>query len=91
MTGKIFLPMNEYIAYSNDQADKIMQKIYGKDYDNFIVYSKTHPDISFTEEGQDIYNEIIDKVEEFLAPCIVDIMIRGFLFIISPFALILRM
>ena len=67
MTGKTFLPMNEYIAYSSDLADKIMQKIYGKDYDNFIIYSKTYPDISFTEKGQDIYNEIIDKVEEFLA------------------------
>ena len=52
--------MEEYLQYLIDG--------YGhKDYDNFIIYSKTYPDISFTEKGQDIYNEILDVVEEFLA------------------------
>ena len=36
----VYLSADEYIEYTCEQADKIMQMKLGKDYDNYIVYIK---------------------------------------------------
>ena len=40
----VYLSAEEYIEYTCEQADKIMQMKLGKDYDNYIVYIK-HKDV----------------------------------------------
>ena len=57
----------KYIEYTCEQADKIMQMKLGKDYDNYIVYDNKGKETSYTEEGQDIFMEILGAVEQCLA------------------------
>ena len=63
----VYLSADEYIEYTCEQADKIMQMKLGKDYDNYIVYSNPSLEISYTEEGQDIFNDILYAVEQCLS------------------------
>ena len=63
----IYLSADEYIEYTCEQADKIMQMKLGKDYDNYIVYDDEGKETSYTEEGQDIFNDILNAVEQCLA------------------------
>ena len=58
----VYLSSDEYIEYTCEQADTIMQMKLGKDYDNYIVYD-VDGNSSYTEEGQDIFNDILDAVE----------------------------
>ena len=44
-----------------------MQMKLGKDYDNYIVYDDKGKETSYTEEGQDIFMEILCAVEQCLA------------------------
>tara|TARA_R100001594_G_scaffold20246_3_gene39126 strand:+ start:308 stop:553 length:246 start_codon:yes stop_codon:yes gene_type:complete len=66
----VYLSAEEYIEYTCEQADKIMQMKLGKDYDNYIVYVKHKGKVvesKYTEEGQDIFNDILNAVEQCLA------------------------
>ena len=63
----IYLSADEYIEYTCEQADKIMQMKLGKDYDNYIVYDDEGKETSYTEEGQDIFNDILNAVEQCLS------------------------
>ena len=63
----VYLNADEYIEYTCEQADKIMQMKLGKNYDNYIVYDEAGKETSYTEEGQDIFIEILDAVEQCLA------------------------
>ena len=63
----VYLSADEYIEYTCEQADKIMQMKLGKDYDNYIVYDDEGKETSYTEEGQDIFMEILGAVEQCLA------------------------
>ena len=58
MTDNTYLSADQYIKYSCEVADKIMQMKYGKNIGK---------NISYTDDGQNIFNEILDNVEEFLA------------------------
>ena len=57
----VYLSADEYIEYTCEQADTIMQMKLGKAYDNYVVESK------YTEEGQDIFNDILYAVEQCLS------------------------
>jgi len=63
----VYLSADEYIEYTCEQADKIMQMKLGKDYDNYIVYNDEGKETSYTEEGQDIFIEILNSVEQCLS------------------------
>ena len=63
----VYLSADEYIEYTCEQADKIMQMKLSKDYDNYIVYDDEGKETSYTEEGQDIFNDILNAVEQCLA------------------------
>jgi len=63
----VYLSADKYIEYTCEQADKIMQMKLGKDYDNYIVYDDEGKETSYTEEGQDIFMEILGAVEQCLA------------------------
>ena len=63
----VYLSADEYIEYTCEQADKIMQMKLGKDYDNYIVYNDEGKETSYTEEGQDIFIEILNAVEQCLS------------------------
>ena len=63
----VYLSAEEYIEYTCEQADKIMQIKLGKDYDNYIVYDDEGKETSYTEEGQGIFMEILCAVEQCLA------------------------
>ena len=60
-----YLSADQYIEYSCEVADKIMQMKYGKSYIRYV--KNIDKNISYTDEGQNIFNEILDNVEEFLA------------------------
>ena len=62
----VYLSADKYIEYTSEQADNIMQMKLGKDYDNYIVYD-VDGNSSYTEEGQDIFNNILDAVEQCLS------------------------
>jgi len=63
----VYLSADEYIEYTCEQADIIMQMKLGKAYDNYIVYDDEGKETSYTEEGQDIFMEILGAVEQCLA------------------------
>jgi len=61
-----YLSADEYIEYTCEQADKIMQMKLGKDYDNYCAYDEAGKEISYTLEGQDIFMGILCAVEQCL-------------------------
>ncbi len=63
----VYLSAEEYIEYTCEQADTIMQMKLGKAYDNYIVYDDEGKETSYTEEGQGIFMEILCAVEQCLA------------------------
>ena len=63
----VYLSAEEYIEYTSEQADTIMQMKLGKAYDNYIVYDDEGKETSYTEEGQGIFMEILCAVEQCLA------------------------
>ena len=63
--NKTYLTADQYIEYTCEVADKIMQMKFGKSYNRYV--KNIGKDITYTDEGQNIFNEILDNVEEFLA------------------------
>ena len=65
------LNSDDYIAISCEMADDLMQKKLGKEYERYVHYD-VDGNSSYTEEGQDIFNNILDAVEL----CLSDVGIR---------------
>jgi hypothetical protein len=58
----VYLNADEYIEYYSELADDLMQKKLGKEYERYVHYN-VDGNSSYTEEGQDIFNDILDAVE----------------------------
>ena len=61
----VYLSADEYIEYTCEQADKIMQMKLGKSYTTYV--KNIGKETTYTEEGQDIFNDILGYVENLLA------------------------
>tara|TARA_R110000751_G_scaffold284866_1_gene388932 strand:- start:3 stop:248 length:246 start_codon:yes stop_codon:yes gene_type:complete len=55
-----------YIEHTCDFADRIMQDRLNRSYEDYLI-GNDNEGYSYTEEGQDIFNEILGEVEEFLS------------------------
>ena len=55
-----------YIEHTCQFADQIMQDRLGKSYYSYLL-GNDEVGYSYTEDGQGIFNEILDEVEDFLA------------------------
>ena len=64
--NKTLIPAEIYIEHTCDFADRIMQDRLNRSYEDYLV-GNDNEGYSYTEEGQDIFNEILGEVEEFLA------------------------
>ena len=64
--NKTPVPAEIYIEHTCDFADRIMQDRLNRSYEDYLV-GNDNDGYSYTEEGQDIFNEILGEVEEFLA------------------------
>lgn len=64
--NKTLIPAEIYIEHTCDFADRIMQDRLNRSYEDYLV-GNDNDGYSYTEEGQDIFNEILGEVEEFLA------------------------
>ena len=62
----VYLSADEYIEYSCELADDLMQKKLGKEYERYVHYN-VDGNSSYTEEGQDIFEEILSSVEQCLS------------------------
>jgi len=62
----ICVPAPIYIEHTCLFADQIMQDRLNRSYEDYLL---GNDDIgySYTDEGQDIFNDILDEVESFLA------------------------
>ena len=63
----VYLSADKYIEYTCEQADKIMQMKTGEEYYTQYTYMDRDSVVQYTEEGQDIFNDILGYVENFLA------------------------
>ena len=63
----VYLSADKYIEYTCEQADKIMQMKTGEEYYTQYTYMDRDLVVQYTEEGQDIFNDILGYVENFLA------------------------
>ena len=55
-----------YIEHTCDFADRIMQDRLNRSYEDYLI-GNDNDGYSYTEDGQDIFNEILGEVEEFLS------------------------
>jgi hypothetical protein len=62
----IGVPAAIYIEHTCDFADQIMQDRLNRSYEDYLL-GNDNDGYSYTEEGQDIFNEILIEVEDFLA------------------------
>ena len=62
----IGVPAEIYIEHTCEFADQIMQDRLNRSYEDYLL-GNDNDGYSFTEEGQDIFNEILIEVEDFLA------------------------
>jgi hypothetical protein len=62
----IGVPAEIYIEHTCDFADQIMQDRLNRSYEDYLL-GNDDEGYSYTEEGQDIFNEILIEVEDFLA------------------------
>ena len=62
----IGVPSEIYVEHTCDFADKIMQDRLGKSYNSYLL-GNDELGYAYTEDGQGIFNEILDDVESFLA------------------------
>ncbi len=62
----ICVPAEIYVEHTCMFADQIMQDRLNRSYEDYLL---GNDDIgySYTDEGQDIFNDILDEVESFLA------------------------
>ena len=56
---------SSFLEVTSELADFIMQEKYGDEYENYI-YQDDVGVISYTEEGQDIFNNYLGEVETYL-------------------------
>lgn len=57
------LDADDYIAISCEMADDLMQVKYGKEYEKYVQYD-VDGNTSYTEEGQEIFEDILASVEQ---------------------------
>jgi hypothetical protein len=57
---------DEYIAFTSEWADDLMQIKYGKEYERYVTYNGDG-NSSYTEEGQEIFEDILASVEQCMA------------------------
>jgi len=62
----VYLSADEYIEYSCELADDLMQKKLGKKYEGYVHYN-VDGNSNYTEEGQDTFEEILSIVEQCLS------------------------
>ena len=62
----IGIPAEIYIEHTCEFADQIMQDRLNRSYEDYLL-GNDDEGYSYTEEGQDIFNEILIEVENFLA------------------------
>ena len=62
----IGVPAEIYVEHTCEFADQIMQDRLGKSYYSYLL-GNDEVGYSYTEDGQGIFNEILDDVESFLA------------------------
>ena len=62
----IGIPAEIYIEHTCEFADQIMQDRLNRSYEDYLL-GNDDEGYSYTEEGQDIFNEILIEVEDFLA------------------------
>ena len=67
IVGNVYLSDEEYIEYYSELADNLMQKKLGKEYYTKCTYMDRDNVVCYTDEGQDIFNDILAHVEEFLS------------------------
>jgi len=61
-----YFSIEVYNEYTSDMADKVMKAKLGDDYNKYIQ-EDSEGNISYTEEGQDIFMEILCAVEQCLS------------------------
>lgn len=57
---------SEFIEHTCDFADYLMQKILADKYEDYMQ-GNDDDGYSYTEDGQDFFNELLEDVEHFLA------------------------
>tara|TARA_R100001443_G_scaffold116608_1_gene137543 strand:+ start:15737 stop:15979 length:243 start_codon:yes stop_codon:yes gene_type:complete len=62
----IKISSDEYIAFTCEWADDLMQIKYGKEYERYVTYNRDG-NSSYTEEGQEIFEDILASVEQCMA------------------------
>jgi len=62
----ICVPAEIYIEHTCQFPDQIMQDRLGKSYYSYLL-GNDEVGYSYTEDGQGIFNEILNDVEDFLA------------------------
>ena len=67
ISNNTYLTADQYIEYSCEVADKIMQMKMGEEYYAQYTYMDKDNVVCYTDEGQDIFNDILTHVEEFLS------------------------
>ena len=67
IVGNVYLSDEEYIEYYSELADNLMQKKLGKEYYTKYNYMDRDNVVCYTDEGQDIFNDILDAVDIFLS------------------------
>ena len=65
MTREIYLEADQYLSLSCDIADRFMQIKLGKQYDSCT--EQEGGGFRYTPQGQDIFNLILEEVEDTLA------------------------
>ena len=61
-----YFSMEVYNEYTSDMADKVMKLKLGDDYENYIE-EDSEGNTNYTEEGQDIFIDILDDFCNFIA------------------------
>ena len=61
-----YFSMEVYNEYTSDIADKVMKLKLGDNYENYIQ-EDSEGNISYTEEGQDMFIEILDDFCNYIA------------------------
>ena len=65
MEPKLKVDASEFIEYTCELADDIMQRQLGENYSDSI-YEDEHNCIHYTKEGQNLFEELLGEVEWFL-------------------------
>ena len=61
--SNVYLSADKYIEYTCERADELMHMIYGDKY----LQNDSEGNISYTEKGQEIFNDLLACVEELLS------------------------